>query len=249
MKFLATFFLFVTVLVSAQSPEEWFQRGNLAYAEGNYEEAISAYESALDRAHSAALHNNLGNAYAQLGRAGPAVLHYERALAMEPGKAEAVFGLQRMRDRAGLTEPERSLLWGLAQHFHVDTWAWFSAFVFWLGGALIALPYLVPNLGKSLPFTVAVICLLAFSTGVLGLLGYHGRGHEGVILTAEATLRVAPASQSPAAGEVREGLTAQYVDQRNGFYLVRLPDGQSGWLKASEYQPIWELVPGSAQSS
>ena len=78
--------LLATVSVSmAETPEEIFDRGNAAYADGRYEEAAEALRSlARYRIRDPVLEYNLANAEFRVGRLGWAILHYERARRMSP---------------------------------------------------------------------------------------------------------------------------------------------------------------------
>ena len=61
-----------------------FQSGNVAYTEGDYEGAIEAYTSVLDKWTSFELEYNLGGAHHKAGNIGPCILHYERARRLRP---------------------------------------------------------------------------------------------------------------------------------------------------------------------
>lgn len=230
--------------VVALSPEALFARGNEAYANGQFEVAIEAYEGALESGHSVPLHVNLGHSYAETGRPGRAILHYEKALALDPGNAEARLYLDQLRDETGLPEPASGFLWPWATLFDVDTWAWLAMGSFWLGVLGVIWPRLRRN-GTGPGRTLAVsLGTIGLAMALVGLTGYHLRGQEGVILTAEAALRVAPTPQSPSTGEAREGLRLTYVRQREGYFLVEGPNGETGWLTKEEFQPIWDPVGG-----
>ena len=71
--------------VAAQSPEELFNKGNLAYEEGRFNDAAMAYRGLLRyQIQDPTLEYNLGNAEFRLGHLGAAILHYERARRLEP---------------------------------------------------------------------------------------------------------------------------------------------------------------------
>src|SRR6266540_3346257 len=69
--------------VFAQSDAE-FAKANQDYAQNNFKEAISGYETLVRSGQwSANAFYNLGNAYFREGDFGRAILNYERALALE----------------------------------------------------------------------------------------------------------------------------------------------------------------------
>jgi tetratricopeptide (TPR) repeat protein len=65
--------LFITTVTIAQS-ESLFKEANQAYANENYEEAISKYQSILkDGYESTSVYYNLGNSHYKLNNVGPSV--------------------------------------------------------------------------------------------------------------------------------------------------------------------------------
>ena len=93
--------LAVVLPLHAAAQEEIVLRGNQAYQEGAYPAAIEAYEAVRDAGYtSAGLEYNLGNAYFKTGELGRAILHWERAIELDPGDADARANLELAR---GLT--------------------------------------------------------------------------------------------------------------------------------------------------
>ena len=93
-----------------------FQSGNVAYTEGDYETAIEAYTSVLDRWTSFELEYNLGGAHYKAGNIGPCILHYERARRMRPNdddlNANLLLAQSAVTDRIeGMPEIGMASLW------------------------------------------------------------------------------------------------------------------------------------------
>ena len=64
-----------------QDFNEIFNEGNSAYNEGNFEKAISHYNSILEKGkHSSDLYFNMGNAYYRLNRVAESIFYYEKAV-------------------------------------------------------------------------------------------------------------------------------------------------------------------------
>jgi tetratricopeptide (TPR) repeat protein len=105
----ATFaFSAVVSPVFAQSDAE-FAKANQNYAQNNFKEAISGYETLVRSGQwSANVFYNLGNAYFRAGDFGRAILNYERALALERHHPEASANLQIARDEARALEMQQS---------------------------------------------------------------------------------------------------------------------------------------------
>src|SRR6266705_1854852 len=108
-------FLFCVTLTSsalAQSDAD-FANANQDYAQGNFKEAISGYETLVRSGQwSANLFYDLGNAYFRTDDFGHAILNYERALALE----------------MQLSWPERYLQFASINQFSIA-----AAVAFWVG--------------------------------------------------------------------------------------------------------------------
>lgn len=118
-----------------------------AYVRGQYQQAISLYESLLEQGSSADVFYNLGNAYYRTENIPEAVLNYERALLLSPGDRDIRFNLQIARSRTfDKIVPESEMFFvtwyrSLVSMMSVDGWA---------RTALVALALYYPVIGVSL---------------------------------------------------------------------------------------------------
>ncbi len=89
--------------VAPQSAYEWFLHGcKLDHANDNVEEAIAAYEQAIDLdAGLAAAHTNLGNLHYERGDRSAALRCYETAVALDPDQPEALYNLANIYEEEG----------------------------------------------------------------------------------------------------------------------------------------------------
>ncbi len=223
----------------AQEPafRDAFTRGNDAYSSGKYTEALDAYREALKQLQSAGVHQNIASAYQKAGDVGRAVLHYERALALEPANADARANLVAVRKAAGLPEEKIGVLERLAYMMPADGWAWCAAVAFWgvLAPVVLARAW---KLRGAWPTCLAAFCALALAVCVLGLLGWHMAGARGIILK-DTALKVSPTENSPAVAPLAAGESASIQEHHEAYFLVRLPNGREGWLEARVFEPVW----------
>ena len=92
MKNIIYILLFISQTFWAQSV---FDKGNDQYRKGNYQEAISAYESILKgKKESCDLYFNLANSYYKLNKIAPAIYYYEKALLLNPTDEEVLNNLE-----------------------------------------------------------------------------------------------------------------------------------------------------------
>ena len=100
-----------------------------AYVRGEYQQAITQYESLLKQGASADLYYNLGNAYYRTENITRAVLNYERALLLAPSDRDIRFNLQMARSKTtDKITPEQEMFFvtwyhSLVNLASVDGWA------------------------------------------------------------------------------------------------------------------------------
>ena len=80
-------------LFAVSSPQ--FNKGNKAYEEGKFADAIMYYEQIIseEKLQSWALYFNLGNSYYKLTDYPNAILNYERALRLAPNEIDIRYNL------------------------------------------------------------------------------------------------------------------------------------------------------------
>src|SRR5437588_7907083 len=108
--FIAIFCSAVSTVSSFAQAKGDFTKANQEYAQGNFAEAISGYETLVRAGQwSANLFYDLGNAYVRVGVFGHAVLNYEGMLPLQRQHPEAIANLQIARDDA--PPPELQQTW------------------------------------------------------------------------------------------------------------------------------------------
>lgn len=91
--------LLAALSVFTLSAQTTFEEANQMYADGNYADAIAAYEYMLQDNCSAELYYNLGNAYFRQNELARAILNYERALRIRPYWKDARYNLKFAQSR------------------------------------------------------------------------------------------------------------------------------------------------------
>lgn len=218
-----------------------YQRGNQEAAAGNNEAAVSAYEEALAISQSANLHYNLANSYARLEKWGPAILHYRKALALDPQFVDARANLLLVQRRAQLEPGEPNWLRRWAQQLPLTLWAIGLVAAFWILLGVWGL--FRRNLARTrLRWILTLLALPLAGASLPALYGYHLAGQEGVVTPEKVTLRVAPTAQSPGTDTLSGGTIARIRKSVKGFYLIETTDGREGYLSPEEFAPIWDSV-------
>jgi hypothetical protein len=234
----------------AGAQDEIVARANQAYQEGDWASAIEAYEAVREAGFtSAGLEYNLGNAWFKSGSLGRAILHWERALLLEPGDPDAEANLALARSlTADAVEPLPTFWLFAAVSWWVDLvprgWLLVLVGAGWLaltGGAaarILSRRDLVARLGFWVAVTGAVIVVLLGTNLVVREAGI-GSAEHGIVLVEAVPVRSAPAEDDDLTlFEVHEG-TRVRIDRRTGGWVeVVLDDGKVGWIPVASLEVI-----------
>jgi len=218
-----------------------FEEGTERLEAGNYSGAVGSYRAAMDLGFaSTALYYNLGVAYYRLDRLGEAIRFMERARRMDPDDRRILHNLEIARSRI----PERFAR--LPVRFWTRGWQWtvsalrpgglfaVGLFLWWVPFVILAwgiwrgrhAPRWVRLAGTSVLLATLLVAA-ALSASVRS-----PYGEQAVIVESSAPLYTSVAGDD-AGITLHEGLTVD-VEARDGTWLrVRLPNGVTGWVKAS----------------
>ena len=228
--------------IAAQTPEEIFLRGNEAYEQERFEDAVDAYRTVLKyRIVDPRVEFNLGNAEFRLGRLGPAILHFERAKRLDPTDRDVRDNLQYARSFCfDVVEPEPRpavirMLHTVQDRLGPDQQAWLSAAVFWaililLGWGLSGPGRFSATLGWALACALLVLALSSFSW-YLTYDRIEGK-QLAVVLVESVDVLAGPGDNNATLFTVHEGLALEVRDVRDEWIQVSLPNGLHGWLSS-----------------
>lgn len=220
-----------------QLKENLFQGGVTAYSKGDYKEAIEKFESLATEGFSAPLLYNLGNSYAQAGQTGKAILNYERALRLVPGDSDIQGNLEFLRKEKGLFQEEQTFIQRFVTLLALNQWiavATVSCIVF---AGVLLLPGSRRLRGSS-RYGVAFVLLVIALTACAGAFGQYQHWYDGVVVAADARLRVSPFETAASIGSIQEGRLLRPVKKHSTFVLVVDESGRRGWLPADSFESI-----------
>lgn len=237
MKKLLLIFTFWGSILSAQ-PQDYFAKANEHYQRGEFEQALSLYDSIYQQGwESAALHYNLGNTYFKLGELGSSILHYEKGLKLNPGEEEIEHNLkiaqERRVDRIESLAPNlfKAFRMSLIKLFTPDQWAVLSL-IFILGALVGLLVYLFLQ-QRRIGFITAVSALL-LSLFSLSMAMAHQRDRdrhpELIIMSPNAYVKSGPSNNAEDVFILHEGTKATQLEEFEDWAKIRLSDGKLGWL-------------------
>ena len=220
-----------------------FSAGAAAYAAGKWDAARLAWERCLDLGvRDERVHYDLGNAWFRLGEVGWAILHYEKALAIDPGFADARANLDLAKSRRADLQPARAddplfaRLLAVHSFFSIPFgMKLLLALAFLFGAALSVAIVRRGRLRTAFGGLAAAAALLALP--VLLSVGYKVWEREfaprGVVLDRTADLRSGPAAREQVIATVHAGAELDVKGRSGDWIQVRVGENLEGWLPAT----------------
>jgi hypothetical protein len=217
------------------------EQANQAYEEGRFEEAVRLYEDILASGviHGTVLYN-LGNAYFKTDRLGEAILAYERARRLLPRDEDVAANLELARELTvdKIVQEESPLLirWitSPARNLNVNELTWISFLLYLLTATLVVIGILSrpEGLRKKILVSALVIGVLFILAGgsLAGKITWRRTVTQAVILAPAVDARSGPGEDYTKIFTAHEGTTVRIRQQREGWYLIALPNGLGGWI-------------------
>lgn len=226
-----------------------FEAANNAYAEGDYQAAVSQYEQILENGEtSAELHYNLGNSYYKLNRIAPSIYHYEKALQLEPGNADARNNLIFAKNMAidALGEEETAGFWGIFDRstsaFSASGWAWVGIFCMLVFVVFFLVYYFSSKtLVKRVMFIGSMFFLvLAISSAVVGYLkqDLQQESSFGIVFSEEVEVKSEPSARSSEVFMLHEGAKVKITQNFQDWVEIELPNGSGGWMEENNLKRL-----------
>ncbi|MHA3773268.1 hypothetical protein ACXR0O_17180 [Verrucomicrobiota bacterium sgz303538] len=215
-----------------------FDDANRLYDEGKFGEAKQRYEELISRGEwSANLFHNLGNTDFRLGASGRAMLDYERALALEPGHAEAHRNLALLRERTNARVEPRRWYDMLFPAWNGDVFTIICAVAGWVAIFCFASLVAAKSRRSGLVWLgVAFVCVALYAGA-----GIWRSAHDqslAIITAKEAVARLAPAEQGAIATTLPAGSRVRVLSERGDWIYCELPGEGLGWLPAGSLERV-----------
>ncbi len=233
--------------VYADHQEHKFNEANQFYQNGQYEEAINAYEEILEMGYeSAELYYNLGNSLYKLGKNPRAILNYERALRLKPNDEDIQFNLQianlQVLDKIP-SIPELfyvKFINEIGNYFSLHSLTlltifiyicFFSFLIIWI----LIKPGSLKRIFKTMSYGLGII-LIFFSFLFISKVSH--KRVDAIVMESEIDVRSAPSSDGTEIFKIHEGLKVKITDRRGDWIEIRLSDGKEGWLESLTIETI-----------
>lgn len=233
--------MFFCCIPSIAQNEALFEKGNTAYNEGNYPEAIESYEAILNSGEtSAELYFNLGNAHYKMNDVAPGIYFYEKALQLDPNDKEILNNLEFARNMAiddiqevekgGLTKIVNDVISVLSYNGWANAAIAFSA----LFAVLFLLYYFSGRTRfKRLYFTFSMIFLVIVIVSVgfaFQQENYIKSSNFAIVFAEEAPVRNEPNLRSDELFLLHEGTKIEVLETFQDWLKLELANGAVGWI-------------------
>ena len=226
-----------------------FEKGNILYQKGRYEQAISEYESVLAaKQHSAELYFNLGNCYYKLNKVAPAIYNYEKALVLNPDDTEIANNLkfaQKMQIDEIKVIPTvgfSKMVHDFASIFHYNTWAWIS-----VGFSTLFLLCFIGYYFSKLTLTKRIFFFGMFGLLLLLLVSVSAAISEkndfdnerpAIVFAEMVLVKSEPQKGSNTVFTIHEGTKVFVLESMENWRKIQLTDGTEGWIEKTAIKEV-----------
>jgi tetratricopeptide (TPR) repeat protein len=224
-------------LALADGGEE-LNRANALFEAGDFANAAAAYEKIIaENGPRASVYYNLGNSHLRMGNYGPAILAYERSKLLAPRDPDLCSNLALARKTAAAFEEEPALHPRVAAALRFlsrNEWSWLvagSAIVLGGLGLLCGVARVRDGWMTRVMYICAAFAVLVILTGSAALYLRRAEAARGVILTADAVLRLSPFVTAGSVATPGAGRTVQLGEKSGEFRFIEIPGTNlQGWL-------------------
>lgn len=227
-----------------ESPIYLFLKGNNAYSQGQFDEAIVSYESIIRQGkESGNVYYNLANAYFKRGETGKAILNYERAKLFIPAdsdlKANYEYALSSLKESPVVSKKTWfAFLERLSQGFTIDGLTVFLSAIYMTICFSLALCLFIPVLRKFLRYIIVIFAVVLVFTAVNLNNKITHLGKDAIITSSEVQGRFEPLDNATVYFKIPQGSRVEILEYKDNWYKVKRLDSKIGWVKESVLEPI-----------
>lgn len=239
-------YLFILiVLVNPIMANDLLDKAAAAYDNKNYKQAIECYNQLIKEGNSSyELYYNLGNAYYRNKELGYAIYNYELARKLNPNDQDVQINLgiasSKTIDHIDAKENFfiNAIKSNIVNSFTTNTWAVFSivlafltCFLFFLfiGSNII----LVKRISFFFSIASLVFLIVVYMLGKSAL-NSKKENKFAIILNKEVKITNEPNSSAVLKFALHEGTKVRIVEANGDWVLIKLENGNEGWIKQSE---------------
>jgi len=241
-------FSYIIILLcffNASKANDLLLKAEKAYDSKKYKEAIEHYEVLLKEGfQSYQLYYNLGNAYYRNNQLGRAIYNYELARKLEPNDEDVRINLSKASAKTidKIDSKENFFInavkTNVLSSFTTNTWAWLTVLSLLLVCVLTFL-FVVSNNKpvKQMAFVGSILLFFVFLiTYFLGYSALNAKNNNkfAIILNKESKIVNEPNLTATTKFVLHEGTKIRLVEGNGDWVLIKLDNGNEGWVKRVE---------------
>ncbi len=216
-------------------PNAPFEEANRLYEQGQYTNAVAAYENLLATGQtSPALHFNLANAWLRAGQIGRAIRHYRLAQDLAPRDPDIRANLHFARGAVYGATGNRVSRWQQWIHrLTLNEWTLTLSAGIWSTCLLLVLHRFLTASRKPLRVLI-ILCLLGSAVAGAAVFDRWNdtRGNRtAIVVVPEATVRYGPLEESRLFFYARDGLELPVHDTQGDWLQVSDAARRIGWIQ------------------
>ncbi|MFI3259970.1 MAG: tetratricopeptide repeat protein [Rikenellaceae bacterium] len=235
--------------IEAMSVKELWDRGNTAYANGNYMRAEHFYSEILSRdTYSAELYYNLGNVHHKRGELALSLLYYYKALRLAPSDSDILHNIEVVKAETKDNIEQMPRLFLVEWFESVESlmgcreWSILSILLF----AIVLGALLLYLLAESLKMRKVGFAAVLFA-GILFIVATNyalaGRAEllspsEAVVMSKSISVKSSPSGASTELFIIHEGTKVEVVSKHESWSEILLDDGKKGWVESRRIEEI-----------
>lgn len=242
-------FIFISLCILTFSingfSNDLLKKAEQAYDSKKYKEAITNYVQLVDEGFkSYQLYFNLGNAYYRNHELGKAIYYYELARKLNPNDEDVRInlGIASSKTIDKIDSKENFFITtvktNVLSSFSTAKWAWISIITLFLAAVLF---FLFINstilLVKRIAFLFSCVSVCAFLLSYF--FGYSALASKvenkfAIITAKEVRIMNEPTASASTKFNLHEGTKIRVVENNGDWLLIKLDNGNEGWVKIAE---------------
>lgn len=229
--------LFCGLKSNGAATNDFFARGVADCRAGQFPEAATAFASAAQQQPASGTFDNLGIADWRRGRAGGAILAWERALWIDPFDARAARNLKFARQVTQLEGPQLKWFEAASVWLPPAAWLWLAGAGLWLTAGALTLPAVFRRRKSGWHQTLAALGFCLFLFSLTANFGVVSRAQLGFVTGKDAQLLLTPTREGEAVSALTDGEPGRKLRAQGNYVLIRTAYA-TGWVERSRFALI-----------
>lgn len=238
-------FVFFVGLTQYAFSNDLLLKAEKAYDNKNYKEAIASYQQLIAEGNkSYELYFNLGNSYYRNKDLGNAIYYYELARKINPNDKDIQInlGIASAKTIDKIDAKENFFINAVKSNIvnvvSTSTWAWLSILAAFLVCGLFFLFVQSGNIiVKRTSFILSISCFIALIVVYFfgsSALNSKMENKFAIILVKEIKITNEPNATATVKFTLHEGTKVRIVEANSDWVLIKIDNGNEGWVKQSE---------------